>query len=119
MTPNYSPLPEVISDARLLMGRIAEENGITVSELVSSRKRQPLASIRLQAIREVATAFKDRLTTSMIGSLFNRDRTMVSYVTRGHSKQRFVSKPTGYQCNCGRLATKQLACGHWVCGGCE
>lgn len=110
---------EIIAEARLMQRQSAVENGYTVEDLAGPNRSEPLASVRNRAILEIWNRFNGRLPNRVIGGLFNRTGWMVTYVSTGRAKSKFITKPTGFMCNCGRLATKQLPCGHWACVTCE
>jgi chromosomal replication initiation ATPase DnaA len=66
---------------KLVVERIARENGVNVGEIIGQRRAKYLVAIRDKAIRAVADEFPD-MSLPAIGRTFSRDHTTILHSLR-------------------------------------
>lgn len=121
-----------ITEARAIRDEFARQHGVTVADLISRDRHEPIASIRLNAIRETWLRIRGRNRQWIVARLFKRSKDAVRYSTRRgpveplyvlkrHQRQELKSAQPRIEthlCDCGRKAVIKVG-SDWVCARCR
>ncbi len=72
----------------LIVACVAERFGVTVDQIMSDTRKQPIAAARQAAMRAIWVKYGD--STPVIGRMFNRDHTTVMHALGKINKPRAV-----------------------------